>query len=50
MTRSTLKRIIRLYESTVGYDPINDGWTAREALDTLREYAAEGWVFGWRAR
>ena len=42
MTRSTQNRIARLYERTVGYDPLTDGSTAAEALDVLREYQREG--------
>ena len=44
MTASTARRIARLYEATVGYDPLADGWTAEEALATLREYRSEGWL------
>lgn len=44
MTQSTLRRIARLYEKVIGYDPIVEGWTVCEALETLREYRANGWI------
>ena len=43
MTNATISRIARLYEKTVGYDPIAEGWTPQAALATLQEYRAEGW-------
>jgi hypothetical protein len=36
MTKATARRIARLYERVVGYDPEADGWTMPEALDSLR--------------
>lgn len=36
MTPATESRIARLYVATVGYDPLQDGSTASEALETLR--------------
>lgn len=43
VTPSTTGRIGRLYEAWIGYNPISEcGVTALEALQTLREYRAEG--------
>lgn len=43
ITPSSVRRIERLYEVWVGYNPIREcGLSAREALQTLREFRAEG--------
>jgi hypothetical protein len=36
MTPATENRLSRLYAAIVGYDPLRDGCTAAEVLDTLR--------------
>lgn len=41
ITPSTAKRIVRLYEKAIGYNPVNEGWTVLEALENLREFRAE---------
>ena len=45
MTSKTINRIRRLYESWIGYDPIEDCPTRDpdEILQTLREYRDERW-------
>jgi hypothetical protein len=41
MTPSTRRRLARLYEKLIGYDPFAEGWTEAEVLETLREYRTE---------
>ena len=38
MTKSTISRIRALYLRWIGYDPIGEGWSAREALEILHEF------------
>lgn len=41
MTEASAKRIFRLYEAMIGYDPSPEGVTGPEALQTLREFRVE---------
>lgn len=41
ITRASSRRISALYVEAIGYDPIAEGCTPQEAVQTLREYRLE---------